>query len=52
MSAGRIAGMEKMVAGCGQILSRMRRRAGAKLFSHSFKKNRDSSLLKVPITVR
>jgi hypothetical protein len=52
MSAGSIARLRAMVVGCGHILSRMRRFELAKNILRFFKKSRDSSLLKLPITVR
>ncbi|WP_439627647.1 hypothetical protein [Shinella sp.] len=52
MSAGPIDWQRMMVVECGHILFRMRRFALAKNISRFFKKNRDSSLLKLPITVR
>jgi hypothetical protein len=52
MSAGSIAWQRAMVVECGHILFRMRRLAVQKNILRFFKKSRDSSLLKLPITVR
>jgi hypothetical protein len=52
MSATRFEGSSAMVVECGQILFRMRRFCLSKNISRFFKKNRNSPLLKLPITVR